>query len=276
MKTEDAVKKFLKKHMPIEEQNLTLLKVANRVKKEYPLTVKPKTIMSHIAKILQSDYNTTWDELQMKSLLKHGTECDIYLILSAGFSNGAYHYYLKVGESISWVKQRKSSYLSHNPGINIIGVIHYKGAFTPEMAEKRVRRFLWNLIDVTGEDIVDGTVEWIEISKETYLYFEEHGAGLLQEALKFIPEVVSEGELKEKHKKLDDFNDAEEAKEYFKEYLSKRDQDFPKNLAAYSYFHPQLESPVTFYEMMKLDPLIDNYYKEKDFKDEFIVESRIA
>lgn len=33
MKTEDAVREFLKKHMPIEEQNLTLLKVANRVKK---------------------------------------------------------------------------------------------------------------------------------------------------------------------------------------------------------------------------------------------------
>lgn len=266
--TEEAVRAYLKKHMPIEDQNLTLLKLANRVKKEYPLTVKPKTIMSHLNKVLQSDYNMTWDQLQLKLLLKYGTECDIYLILSTGFSNNTYHYYLKVGESTCWAKQRRSSYLSHNPGANVVNVCTYKGAFTPEAAEVEVRRFIWNILDIKVDDIVDGTVEWVEISKEQYLYFEEHGADILKEALKFIPEIVPDEQISPDRKVLKDFDNKEEAKKYFKETLNKRNSDFPKSLKAYSDLHPEIQSPVTYYDFIKAEKVINKHFdkieKEKN------------
>lgn len=57
--TINCVSEYLEKHMPIKESDLTLLKLANRIKKQYGLTVKPKTVMSAIAKTLEKDYNTT-------------------------------------------------------------------------------------------------------------------------------------------------------------------------------------------------------------------------
>lgn len=165
--TSDYVSEYLEKHMPIKESDLTLLKLANRIKKQYGLIVKPKTIMGAIARELEEKYNTTWDELAFKTRIEQGAHFTLYIVGSTGYKNKEYIHYLKVGLTRN-DRDRISAYRSHNPGIIFLSNYYYSGKtwLTDELLESLVRTMFRSICK--GEDIENQITEWFKVDKEVF------------------------------------------------------------------------------------------------------------
>lgn len=183
-KTADYVSEYLEKHMPIKEKDLTLLKLANRIIKTYGLTVKPKTVMSAIAKELINKYDTTWNRIELNNRYEFGIDFSLYIMGNIVLKDDKPFYYITLHVAKDNVESQINQHYKANPSSTLL--INYRYSRKHIRYDKDYFKFFvtWELPYVLScEKIEDGYFKQAyELKSEVYKTLESD-KNLLSEIL---------------------------------------------------------------------------------------------